>query len=272
MRIATAAAVAAALITFCASARAAEELVTLSVRDGVTESYLLVYDKSSAPKAVAVTFIGGTGAIDLTKRMREGVASFGPGANVLIRIREKFAGTDIADAIVDAPSDRLPNGMMDDFRAGEQHAADVRKIVADLHARFPEAPIFLIGTSRGTISVAHLAVSLSDVVRGAILSSTVTVGNQMGPGLSTFDFASIKIPLLWVHHRDDGCRLSPYAGAQRAARGGSFVSVSGGDPPQSGPCDPLSPHGYFGREQPVTEAMRDYVLGREFVREIGIQQ
>jgi len=263
---------AAALIAICADARAAEELVTLPVRDGVTESYFLVYDKSAPPKAIAVTLIGGTGAIDLAKRTRDGVARFGPGANVLIRIRESLAGNDIADAIVDAPSDRLPNGMTDDFRSSAQHSADVRKIVADLHARFPEAPIFLIGTSRGTISVAHLAVSLSDVLRGAVLSSTVTVGNQMGPGLSTFDFATIKIPLLWVHHRDDGCRLSPYAGAQRAANGGTFISVSGGDPPQSGPCDPLSPHGYFGREQPVTEAIRNYMLGREFAREIGVQQ
>ena len=260
---------AAALIAVCATARAAEELVTLPVRDGVTESYLLVYDKSTTPNVVVVTFIGGMGAIDLPKRMRDGVVRFGPGANVLIRIREKLAGSDIADAIIDAPSDRLPNGMTDDFRSGDQHAADVRKIVGDLHARFPQARIVLVGTSRGTISVAYLAASLADVVQGAILSSTVTVADRLGPGLSGFDFASIKIPLLWVHHRDDACRLSPYAGAQRAAHGAAFISVSGGDPPQSGPCDPLSPHGYFGREDATTQAIRNYLLGHDYAREIG---
>ena len=72
----------------------------------------------------AAWFIGGTGAIDLPKRMREGVARFSTGANFLIRIREKIAGADIADAIVDAPSDRLPNGMTDEFRSSEQHASD----------------------------------------------------------------------------------------------------------------------------------------------------
>jgi hypothetical protein len=258
-----------ALIAFCATACAAEELVTLPVRDGVTESYLLVHDKSAMPKVVVVSFIGGMGAIDLAKRTRDGVARFGPGANFLIRIRASLAGGDIADAIVDAPSDRLPNGMTDDFRSGDQHAADVRKIVADLHARFPQARIFLIGTSRGTISVAHLAASLADVVQGAILSSTVTVADRFGPGLSGFEFASIKIPLLWLHHRNDGCRLSPYAGAQSAAHGGAFISVSGGDPPQSGPCDPLSPHGYFGREDAATQAIRNYLLGHDYAREIG---
>jgi len=267
VRIGTAIA-AAALICCCASAGAAEELVTLPVRDGVTQSYLLVHDTSATPRVVVVTFIGGTGAIDLPKRMRDGAARFGPGANFLIRIREKIAAGDIADAIVDAPSDRLPNGMSDDFRSGEQHAADVRKIIADVHARFPQARIILAGTSRGTISVAHLARALADVVQGAILSSAVTVADRGGPGLSGFDFASIKIPVLWLHHHDDGCRSSPYAGAERAARGGAFISVSGGDPPQSGPCEPLSPHGYFGREDATVEAIRNYLLNRDFAREI----
>ena len=267
MRIATAVATA-ALIALCASAHAAEELVTLPVRDGVTESYLLVYDKASAPKAVVVTLIGGKGAIDLSKRMHDGAARFSNAANFLIRIRADLAGSDIADAIVDAPSDRLPEGMSDDFRSGAQHAADLRKIIADLHARFPQAKIFLIGTSRGTISVAHLAVALADVVQGAVLSSTVTVADRVGPGLSGFDFSTIKIPLLFVHHRDDGCRSSPYAGAQNAAHGGALISVSGGNSPQSGPCEPLAPHGYFGREDPTTDALRNYLLGREFPREV----
>ena len=267
MRIRTAAA-AAALMIFCASARGAEELVTLPVRDGVTQSYLLLHDTSAMPKVIVVTLIGGTGAIDLPKRMREGVARFSPGANFLIRIREKIAGADIADAIVDAPSDRLPNGMTDEFRSSEQHASDVRKIIADLHARFPQARILLVGTSRGTISAVHLARALGDVVQGAILSSTVTVADRVGPGLSGFDFTSIKIPVLWLHHHDDGCRSSPYAGAERAARGGAFISVSGGDPPQSGPCEPLSPHGYFGREDATVEAIRNYLLNRDFAREI----
>jgi len=53
---------AAALIAFCATACAAEELVTLPVRDGVTESYLLVHDQLATPKVVVVSFIGGIGA------------------------------------------------------------------------------------------------------------------------------------------------------------------------------------------------------------------
>ena len=34
----------------------------------------------------------------------------------------------------------------------------------------------------------------------------------------------------------------------------------------------LSPHGYFGREEPTAQAIRNYMLGRDFTREIGVQQ
>jgi hypothetical protein len=46
------------------------------------------------------------------------------------------------------------------------------------------------------------------------------------------------------------------------------VSVSGGDPPQSGPCDPQSAHGYYGKDAQVAQAMKDWMLGRDFPREI----
>ena len=46
------------------------------------------------------------------------------------------------------------------------------------------------------------------------------------------------------------------------------VRVSGGNPPQTGPCEPLAPHGYFGREAPVVQAIKQWMLGQEFARDI----
>jgi pimeloyl-ACP methyl ester carboxylesterase len=175
---------------------------------------------------------------------------------------------EVADVIVDSPSDQLPGGMSDRFRLGQDHATDIRALVGDLKQRFPGAKIFLLGTSRGTISAAALGASLGDIVQGVVLSSTVTNSDRTGTGLSAFDFGSIKVPVLLVHHRDDGCRSSPYYGAERLAKKFALVSVSGGDPPQSEPCEAMSQHGYLGREAPTTEAIRNWMLGREFAREI----
>ena len=108
--------------------------------------------------------------------------------------------------------------MSDTFRLGQDHATDIRAVMRDLKRRFPDAKIFLVGTSRGTISAAALGASLGDVVQGVVLSSTITNPDRMGAGLSTFDFGSIKVPVLLVHHRDDGCRTSPYSGVERLAK------------------------------------------------------
>jgi pimeloyl-ACP methyl ester carboxylesterase len=247
--------------------RAAEELVGIPTRPGVTQSYLLLHGDAK-PSAIVLSFVGGPGAIGLSKRAAQGPMRFGPGANFLIRIRNELADNGLADAILDAPSDRLPDGMSDDFRLGRDHLTDVRAVIADIKARFPQARIFLLGTSRGSISVASLARDLGNDIDGAILSSTVTQPDRMGEGLSRFDFSRIKVPLLVVHHKDDGCRSSPYDAARSLGRDHPLVSVSGGSPPQTGPCEPLSPHGFFGRESDVAGAMRNWMLGRRVAREL----
>lgn len=260
----------AALAAVCATAcLAAEEVVTIPTRDGVSLSYLLVHDPAARPKVVAISFIGGRGALGLRKRAEAGSVKFGPAANFLVRVRDQMADADVADAIVDSPSDALPDGMSDAFRMGKDHAADIRAAIRDLNTRFPTAKIFLIGTSRGTISAAALGASLSDLVQGVVLASTVTNADRVGAALSGFDFATIKVPVLLVHNRDDGCRTSPYAGAQRLAKQFPLITVSGGDPPQTEPCEPLAPHGYFGRETATVQAIRNWLLGREFARDIG---
>jgi len=256
------------ILTAATVCHAAEEVITIPTRDGVKLSYLLVQDPSAAPKAVAITFIGGLGALNLAKRAESGPVKFGPTTNYLVRIRERLVDADIADAIVDAPSDKLPQGMQDEFRLGADHLADIRAVIADLKKRFPGARIYLIGTSRGTISAAALAAKLGDSVQGVVLTSTVTNHDKMGEALSRFDFTTIKIPLLFIHHRDDGCVTSPYRNVERMSKTITLISVSGGDPPQSGPCDPQSPHGYFGRDAPVAQAMRNWILGREFAWDI----
>jgi alpha/beta superfamily hydrolase len=184
-------------------------------------------------------------------------------------VRNNLVDADVAEVVVDAPSDRQgPQGMSDEFRLGPDHLADMRAVLADVKKRFPDDRVFLVGTSRGTISAAALAAKLGGEVQGAILTSTVTQRDRDGQALSTFNFASIKLPVLLVHHRDDGCKPSAYWAVERLAKSWPLISVSGGDPPQSGPCDPQSPHGFFGRDAAVAKAMKDWMMGREFPREI----
>jgi pimeloyl-ACP methyl ester carboxylesterase len=244
---------------FPALALAAEEVVSVTVREGVQESYLLVTVPGSKPHIIVMSFVGGPGAIDLPSRAAKGTLRFGPGANFLVRVRDSLADNDIADAIVDAPSDHLPGGMDDNFRLSAQHADDIAAIARDLAKRYPDAKLYAFGTSRGTTSAASFGARHPELLAGVILSSTVTVSDRSGWNLSRFDFDSIKVPLLLVHHRDDACRSSPYGGAQRLAAKYPLVTVEGGDPPRSDACEAQSPHGYLGREKGTTDAIKQWL-------------
>ena len=47
-----------------------------------------------------------------------------------------------------------------------------------------------------------------------------------------------------------------------------LVSVTGGLPPTSDACEPMSPHGYLGRETETVDAIVNWMLRRPYAREI----
>ena len=60
----------------------------------------------------------------------------------------------------------------------------------------------------------------------------------------------IRVPILVVHNRDDGCRFSPYSDTasmmalMAQAKVKELLTASGGSL-RSEPCEALSPHGYY---------------------------
>src|SRR5580765_850057 len=258
------------LCGFPDAALAQQEIVTLSTRPGVTQSYFL----TSIPKdlwAVAVLFPGSGGLINL--RSENGQPKFGQG-NFLVRSRAEFVKRGVIAAIIDAPSDQQDGwGMTDEFRLGDSHFTDISAVIDDLGKRFSGVPVFLIGTSRGTISAAALAVRLGPRSAGSILTSTMfrqapRKSNEPGPGLSNFDFTTIKIPVLIAHHVSDQCESTPYSDAARLSDKYPLITVYGGAAPQSGPCDAFSAHGYFGKESETVEQIVNWMLKKPFLHEV----
>jgi hypothetical protein len=253
-----------AVLLFPAAATA-QEIVTLGTRQGETQSFFIANMGGVKVEAAALLFTGGGGGIRL--RMEDGKPRFGA-QNFLPRSRREFIRNGILPVIMDNPSDQQgTGGMSDAFREGAQHVVDVRAVVAEVKKRYPGLPVFLVGTSRSTISVAYLARAMGTEVAGAVLSSSL-FRDRRTPILSAFDFSSIKAPLLFVHHREDACEATPYAEAARLGRTYPLVSVRGGKPPESGPCEPLAAHGYFGREAGTVDAIAGWMLKKPFPREI----
>jgi pimeloyl-ACP methyl ester carboxylesterase len=257
MRRLAALAALACLLLPVAGARAAviEELLQLPTEGEATLPYLRSWDDAQPAVAVAVLFNGGGGAVGL---LRRGIPR--PGANFLVRSRGLFNEQGIVTAVIDVRSDTV--ALSDSERMGRRHMADVQALVAELRKRHGTLPVFLVGTSRGTVSAAYAGAALGDAVAGVVLTSSVFNASRGGAGLSAFDFASIRTPLLFVHHVDDACFVTPYAMAQRVAGMYTLVSVQGGEPARSDPCEAFSAHGYLGVEAPTVRAITQWMRGQ----------
>jgi pimeloyl-ACP methyl ester carboxylesterase len=247
------------------AAAGAEDIVILPTRGGVTQSYLLSSPPAGRARAVALLIPGGDGTVNLERESARTLLDTG---NFLVRSRRLFAGAGIVAAMMDAPSDHS-RGMSDEFRLGAAHAEDIDRVIADLRSRFPGLPVFLVGTSGGTISAASAGRRLGTRVDGVVLTATAFLPNRRRPGLSGFDFSSIPVPLLFVHHRDDGCAITPYSAAKGLAERYPVISVAGGLPPQSKPCEPMSAHGFLGRESDTVDAIAKWMLKQPYPREIN---
>jgi Serine aminopeptidase, S33 len=248
----------------------AQEIVTLPTRPNVTQSFFIAKPLPN-PQAVAILFPGSGGLIRL--REEKGQIKFGQN-NFLVRSRGEFVQRGVVAIILDAASDyQTVSGMSDEFRLGKDHFTDVSAVVADLGKRFPGLPLFLVGTSRGSTSAAALGARSGSGLSGVVLTSTMfrpagARSKEPGPGLSGFDFSTIKIPVLFVHHVSDQCGSTPYGDAARLADKYPLISVFGGRAPESGPCDPFSAHGYFGKESETIEEIVNWMLKKPFHEEV----
>lgn len=230
-------------------ARADEQLVRLPTRPGVTQPFW-VLTPPGTPVASVILFTGGNGLLGSAHR------SVLNGKNFLIRSRGAFAAAGFLVASVDAPSDH-PDGL-EGFRASAEHAQDIAAVIAYLRHKAP-VPVWLIGTSMGTISAANAAARLqSGGANGLVLTSSILVASRYAaPVAESVDVGAIAVPTLFVHNKEDACPLCPFGAIQsltdrftRAPRK-ELIAVSGGSPPQSVPCQALSRHGYFGIESEV---------------------
>ena len=226
-----------ALLWSAAGAATAEERLDLPTRPGVTEP--VYFTAAGTPRRSAVLFIGSEGAFSGSWR-----------GNFLARVADRFVAGGISVAIPGAPSDHA-GGMSDGFRASAEHATDIAAVIAMLQQR-AAVPVWLIGTSRGTISAAAVAARLGPPrVAGLVLTSTVW---SILRGQTSLE--DVRVPTLVVHNHDDGCRESPFSSASdgvaalQHARVKEFIAVSGGSS-RSAPCQALSPHGYYGIEDQV---------------------
>jgi hypothetical protein len=236
-----------------------ESVVNVPSRPGVTQGFYLI-EPEGAPRAIVVMFVGGEGETALNDKGPTKLTG-----NFLMRVRGQFSRADLILAFPDAPSDQKGRGL-GDFRISDRHGEDIAAMVRRLKAR-NDLPVFLVGTSRGTISAANGGGRLPPgQIAGVILTSTVTERskNKQRPVFDT-PLDKITSPVLVMSHKDDACYVTPPSDIPRLLRAMTATPrkdsllLSGGKPPKSDPCEAFAAHGFFGIEDGAAKAMTDWI-------------
>jgi len=243
------------LLAPAAQAGLSQRVVDIPTRPGVTQRFLLITPEQ--PRAAVILFSGGHGGLKISD---SGAFAWG-GGNFLVRSRDTFARQGLVVAVVDAPSDR-PN--LDRFRQTARHATDIKTLIAWLRKE-TGLPVWLIGTSRGTQSVAYLSTAIAAPAGpdGIVLSSSI-LNDEHERAVPEMPLNRLTMPVLVVHHKDDGCfkclfRDMPrlMSRLEKLERKELLVFTGGRD--EGNPCKARAHHGYNGIEQNVVERIASWI-------------
>lgn len=247
------------------AARADEIAVTIPTRGSVTESF--TFESPAQPVAALVLLPGGEGFIGVSDK--GGQAAVARPGNFLIRTRNMYVAAGMAIAALDVPSDQR-GGIDEAFRESADNATDIAAVVAWLRQKV-KAPVWLVGTSMGTISATNAAVRLGNKIDGLVLTSSVSAaGRRRGPsnGVLDLDLKAIAVPALVMASAHDACPVSPPGNAdviaQRMTQSPrkAVKFIEGGSEPKSDACQPFAYHGYYGVEDKAVAAIVEFVTAK----------
>lgn len=219
---------------------------------------------SATPNAVATLILlpGGAGGIG-----HIGPEGWPDGSNFLVRSAQRFAAQGFNITVMARPSDM--SDMDYPFRISAAHIDDIRKVVLQTKERW-NAPVWLVGTSRGTVSGTAAVIAMRDegLIGGLVLTSSITAGAVTGavPGQA---LEKITVPVLVVHHTQDACKHCPPALAKAiepklsASPAHATLMLEGGQNPSGDPCAALHYHGFIGMEAQAVQQIADWVKARK---------
>lgn len=244
-----------------ARAQTAQTVVDIPTRPGVTQRMLVL--SPPAPKAAVILLAGGHGGLQI---FPNGSFNWGAG-NFLVRTRQLFADQGLMVAVVDAPSDRQSSPYLSGFRQKPEHAADIQAAIAWMREQ-SKAPVWLVGTSRGTQSAAYVAAELAQAQGpdGIVLSSTILT-DPRGRPVPAMPLEKIRVPVLVVHHEQDGCALCAFSSVPGLMEKlvnsprKELLSFRGGES-KGDPCEAMAYHGFNGLEQEVVAKIAAWILAR----------
>jgi pimeloyl-ACP methyl ester carboxylesterase len=219
----------------------------------------MFWEAREGAKATVFLFPGGGGGFGKVEDGRP------TSNNFLVRTVTYWLDNGFNVAIFGRPSDSNELDYAD--RVSESHLADIRATL-DFVKTQSSAPIWLVGTSRGTISATTTAINIHDqILAGMVLTSSVTNFKKVG-AVPRQDLAAIKMPVLVLHHTKDACPVCQPHEVPAILRGlknspaKKEIMVSEGGNPTGDPCAGLHWHGFIGMEKEAVDIISGWIRDR----------
>lgn len=228
-----------------------ERVVTLRLGHGLRQRVL--YVAPAKPRATLVMLPGGTGAVGM-----RGDGDLRHDNNFVVRTRAAWVARGYAVLIPDTIAQANLRGV----RSSPAYGRVVDELI--VYARIQTAaPVFLLGTSQGTIAAVNGAAHAPPgLIAGLILTETVSApGRLSAETVFDSDPQRVRVPALVVANRDDACKVAPpwmaprIAAAMTRSPQARVLMVNGGIQRSDKVCGSLSPHGYYGIEEKVVAAI-----------------
>jgi pimeloyl-ACP methyl ester carboxylesterase len=226
-------------------------------RDGV-EVPIFTYWQTKAV-ATVVLFSGGAGGYGTI-----GDDGWPSGGNFLIRTGKHWATHPFNLVMVGRPTDGidLASG---NVRIGNAHAADNIAVFKAIKFR-SQVPIWVVGTSMGTISATAAAIQDREhLISGVVLTSSI-VAYKIPGAVPRQDLEKIRVPILILHHEGDACwacrphEARQLPGALKNAPVRKAIFVNGGSGAIGNPCEPMHHHGFVGMQNEAVDLIVAWIF------------
>jgi pimeloyl-ACP methyl ester carboxylesterase len=214
----------------------------------------VLYAGPARPPAILLMFAGGDGTVSFS-----GGQIVHMNGNFLMRTEQLWLAQGFGFATIGSSSSLLGQ------RHTPAYAAIIAAAVDYARSRGGNAPVWLVGTSMGSIAAANGAAHLPGRVAGVVLTSSVAAPNRAsGETVFDSDLGAIAIPALVVSNKGDTCPVAgpgfaPNILAALARAPKKEVIYVESNQLQSDPCEAMSPHGYLGIEGDVVQRISTWI-------------
>jgi hypothetical protein len=237
-----------ALLGMFVSSTAFSQVFDVLYKDDPPTRTLLTPVKNA--KAVVLLFPGGGGVLNLQD---DGSTRNG---HTFVRSRDLWAQYGIDSVLVDTPYD-LGAGMRNS-RSIRDHQQRILNVVNYYRGKF-NLPVWIFGHSMGTVSVTEFVnggIDKEKLIAGVIIAGTYRTATVN---------SDVSVPVLAIHHVDDGCTTTPLVVSERIVESrpkqsvAQFIQIDGGIS-EGDVCGSRAYHGFNQREPEFIKAAAEFIL------------